>query len=55
LLAVSLAILLPFTALGTYFGFVPLPPSYFGVLALLVISYLVVVQVIKHQFYANRR
>jgi Mg2+-importing ATPase len=54
LLAVSVAILLPFTALGTYFGFVPLPPSYFGVLALLVISYLVVVQVIKHQFYAHR-
>jgi len=55
LLAVLLAILLPFTALGTYFGFVPLPPSYFGVLALLVISYLVVVQVIKQQFYAHRR
>jgi Mg2+-importing ATPase len=55
LLAVSLAILLPFTALGTYFGFVPLPPSYFGVLALLVISYLVVVQLIKHQFYARRQ
>jgi Mg2+-importing ATPase len=54
-LAVSLAILLPFTALGTYFGFVPLPPSYFGVLALLVISYLVVVQLIKHQFYARRQ
>jgi Mg2+-importing ATPase len=55
LLALSLAILLPFTALGTYFGFVPLPPSYFGVLALLVISYLVVVQLIKHQFYARRQ
>ena len=55
LLAVSLAILLPFTALGTYFGFVPLPLSYFGVLALLVVSYLMVVQVIKHQFYAHRR
>jgi Mg2+-importing ATPase len=55
LLAVSLAILLPFTALGTYFGFVPLPPSYFGVLALLVVTYLVVVQVIKHQFYVRRR
>jgi Mg2+-importing ATPase len=53
--AVLLAILLPFTSLGTYFGFVPLPPSYFGVLALLVVTYLVVVQVIKQQFYAHRQ
>lgn len=54
LLVVSLAIVLPFTAVGRYFGFVPLPPSYFVVLAVLVITYLLVVQFIKQQFYARR-
>ncbi len=55
LMALSLAILLPFTALGTYFGFVPLPLQFFGVLIVLVISYLAVVQFIKHQFYTHHR
>lgn len=55
LIVVLLAMLLPFTSFGTYFGFVPPPLSFFGVLAALVLSYLAVVQFIKHQFYTHHR
>ncbi len=55
LIVVLLAMLLPFTPLGSYFGFVPPPLSFFGVLAALVLSYLAVVQFIKYQFYAHHR
>jgi len=51
LLVVTLAIFLPFTAAGTYFGFVPLPLSYLGGVVILVITYLLVVQFIKKKFY----
>ena len=48
---VLLAIALPHTALGAYFGFVPPPASFYGVLALLVASYLLAVEYIKRRFY----
>jgi Mg2+-importing ATPase len=46
-----LAIALPYTALGSYFGFVPLPSSYLVWLSLLVLTYLLGVQVIKQRFF----
>jgi Mg2+-importing ATPase len=51
LLVATLAIFLPFTDAGTYFGFVPLPLSYLGGMVILVITYLLVVQFIKKKFY----
>ena len=51
---VLLAIALPYTALGVYFGFTPPPASFFGVLTLLVISYLFVVEGIKQHFFRHR-
>jgi len=51
---VLLAIALPYTATGVYFGFTPPPASFFGVLALLVISYLCVVEGIKRHFFRHR-
>lgn len=46
-----LAIVLPYTAIGSYFGFVPLPSSYLVWLSLLVLTYLLGVQVIKQRFF----
>ncbi len=51
---VLLAIALPYTALGVYFGFTPPPASFFGVLTLLVMSYLWVVEGIKQRFFRHR-
>ena len=50
-LVVLLAIALPYTTLGVWFGFVPPPASFFGMLALLVGSYLLAVEFIKRRFY----
>jgi P-type Mg2+ transporter len=38
--------------LGTVIGFTPLPPPFFGVLVVLVATYLALVQVFKRRFYA---
>jgi Mg2+-importing ATPase len=38
--------------LGTVIGFTPLPPPFFGVLVVLVATYLTLVQVFKRRFYA---
>ena len=54
LTVVVLAIALPYTALGVYFGFTPPPASFFGVLVLLVITYLWVVEGIKQRFFLHR-
>jgi Mg2+-importing ATPase len=52
-IAVTLvAIALPYTALGSYFGFIPLPTSYLVWLSLLVLTYLLGVQVIKQRFFS---
>ena len=45
------AMLLPFTPLAPYLGFTPLPLSFFGLLAVLLVSYLVMVEGCKQWFY----
>jgi Mg2+-importing ATPase len=56
LVATSLAVaaigaVLPFTPLGTYFGFVPPPAQFYAILAAMVAIYLVMVEVAKRGFY----
>jgi P-type Mg2+ transporter len=46
-----LAVVLPFTPLGSYFGFVPPPVSFYTILAGLVFFYLIAVEVIKQWFF----
>ena len=43
--------LLPFTPLAPWFGFTPLPPLFFGVLVLMIVSYLGLVEIAKRWFY----
>ena len=51
MLIVIIACLLPFTALGAIFGFVPPPAAFFAALAGLVAGYLVIVELVKRWFY----
>jgi Mg2+-importing ATPase len=51
LAVVCAAMALPFTPLAPYLGFAPLPLSYFGLLTLLLGSYLVMVEGAKQWFY----
>jgi Mg2+-importing ATPase len=51
LAVVIAAAVLPFTSLGAEFGLVPLPPSYFVVLGVIVLGYLVLAEVGKRVFY----
>ncbi|QGM48032.1 magnesium-translocating P-type ATPase [Methylocystis heyeri] len=56
LVATSLAIatigaVMPFTPLGPYFGFVPLPSRFYFILAAMVIAYLLIVEIAKKGFY----
>jgi Mg2+-importing ATPase len=56
LVATSFAVMvigatLPFTPLGTYFGFVPPPAQFYAILAAMVVIYLVMVEVAKRGFY----
>ncbi len=51
ILIVAIACILPFTPIGNLFGFIPLPASFYAVLAGLVISYLVIVELVKRWFY----
>ena len=48
-LVVLVALALPWTPLGGLFGFTPLPPMFYGVLALMVAVYLALVQALKRQ------
>jgi len=48
---VLIACALPFTVIGSLFGFVQLPVAFFAVLAALVISYLVLVELVKYWFF----
>jgi P-type Mg2+ transporter len=50
LFVVALAVVLPFTAFGSYVGFVPLPPLFFLVLTGMVIFYLLIVEQVKQWF-----
>ncbi len=56
LVATSLAVVaigaaIPFTPLGTYFGFVAPPVEFYAILAAMVVIYLVMVEVAKRVFY----
>jgi Mg2+-importing ATPase len=51
LAVVGLAILLPFTPLGTYFGFVPPPARFYFILGAMVLAYLCIVELAKRGFY----
>jgi Mg2+-importing ATPase len=42
---------LPFTPLAPWLGFTPLPPLFFGVLAVMAATYLGLVEVAKGWFY----
>ena len=53
LLVAALAILLPFTPLAGFLGFVAPPPLFFLVLAGMVILYLVIVEQVKQWFYKH--
>ncbi len=48
---VVVAVALPSTAIGTYFGFVPPPASFYAVLAAMVLGYLCMVELAKQGFY----
>ena len=49
------AMMLPFTPLAPYLGFVPLPMFYFGVLTALLMAYLLAVETGKQWFYKRLR
>jgi Mg2+-importing ATPase len=51
LTVVVVALALPFTRLGAYFGFRPPPPMFFAILAGLTVGYLVIVEATKRVFY----
>jgi P-type Mg2+ transporter len=56
LVATSLTVMvigatLPFTPLGTYFGFVAPPARFYAILAAMVVTYLAIVEVAKRGFY----
>ncbi len=51
LAVVLIAMLLPFTPLAPYLGFAPLPPVFFGLLAALLLLYLLMVEGAKQWFY----
>jgi Mg2+-importing ATPase len=53
LMVVTAAVVLPYTALGAFLGFVPPPPFFFLVLAGMVVLYLVIVEQVKQWFYRH--
>jgi Mg2+-importing ATPase len=53
ILIIAVACVLPFTVLGSIFGFVPPPLSFFGILIVLVVAYLALVEVAKIWFYRH--
>jgi Mg2+-importing ATPase len=44
-------VLLPFTPLATWLGFVPLPPLFFAFLVVMTVAYLGAVELAKRRFY----
>jgi Mg2+-importing ATPase len=48
---VAAAVLVPWTPLAAYFGFVPPPLSFYGIVAAMVATYLVLVRWVKRRFY----
>ncbi len=55
LTVVAIAAALPFTPVGTYFGFVPPPAQFYAILAAMVVVYLAIVEVAKRVFYRLHR
>ena len=55
LAVVTIGAVLPFTPIGTYFGFVPPPAQFYLILAVMVVVYLVVVDLAKKGFYRWHR
>jgi P-type Mg2+ transporter len=53
LAVVTLAAVIPFTPVGTYFGFVPPPARFYLILALMVVAYLAIVETAKRYFYRH--
>lgn len=51
LAVVTIAILLPFTSIGSYFGFVPPPVKFYFILGGMVLIYLIIVELAKQAFY----
>ncbi len=51
LVVVAIAVLLPYTPLAKFLGFVPPPPLFYLILAGMVIAYLVMVEAVKQWFY----
>lgn len=51
LAVVAIAVLLPFTPIGTHFGFVPPPARFYLILGGMLVVYLVIVEVAKQGFY----
>ena len=48
---VLIACVLPFTVIGSLFGFVQLPVAFYAILAALVITYLIIVELVKYWFF----
>jgi Mg2+-importing ATPase len=48
---VGIGVLLPFTGVGASLGFTPPPPLFFGVLTIMVVTYLALVEAVKRGFY----
>jgi Mg2+-importing ATPase len=49
----GVGVLLPFTPLAPWLGFVPLPPLFFAFLGVMTVAYLAVVEVGKRRFYRH--
>ena len=47
----AVGILLPYTAIGRWFGFVPLPLTFLAALGAMVVCYLVLAESVKRWFY----
>ena len=51
LVVVTIAVVLPYTPLGSLLGFIPLPVPLLGAIAFLAATYLLLVQAVKSWFY----
>jgi Mg2+-importing ATPase len=51
LVIVAIAVLLPFTPIGTHFGFMPPPAKFYFILGVMVVIYLSAVELAKRAFY----
>jgi Mg2+-importing ATPase len=47
----AVGVAIPFTPLAPWLGMTPLPPLFFGILLLMIATYLTLVEIVKHWFY----